>query len=191
MERISAACAMEWSIELEKGLRSKRAGQSVKSILQLGPRLQRWSREPQPTMAVYNTFDLVPGEDRLFANAILLRLAHAFMSGDKDMRISVVKVFLSELRGRKKEKKSKQYKGILSDARVHNHMELLKRVKVVFDTGDAESRALALVLFGCWANFAKDSSHIRYLILSSMVSSNILEVSSVICLILEMQSWFP
>uniref|UniRef100_A0A2P2MF63 Uncharacterized protein LOC105647182 isoform X1 n=1 Tax=Rhizophora mucronata TaxID=61149 RepID=A0A2P2MF63_RHIMU len=82
------------------------------------------------------------------------------MSGDKDMRISVVKVFLSELRGRKKEKKSKQYKGILSKARVHNHMEIPNRVKLVFDMGDAESRALASVLFGCWADFAKDSTHI-------------------------------
>lgn len=136
-------------------------------------------------MAVYNMFGLVPGEDRLFANTILLRLADAFRLGDRAMRLSLVRVFLLELRNRgcDKNKKRKQYKGIVSKDRVHNHLELLKRVKIVFDTGDVESRALALVLFGCWADFAKDSAHIRYLILSSLVSSDILEVRSLFYLL--------
>ncbi|RVX06836.1 hypothetical protein CK203_014968 [Vitis vinifera] len=139
MERISAACAMEWSIDLEKGLRSKVAGGPVEAILQIGQRLEQWNREPEPTLPVYKMFGLVPGEDRLFANAILLRLAEAFRVGDHSVRHSVVRVFLS-LRSRNKNK------------------------------------ALTLVLFGCWADFAKDSAEIRYIILSSLVSSHVVEV---------------
>ncbi|KAF5742375.1 hypothetical protein HS088_TW09G00420 [Tripterygium wilfordii] len=178
MERISAACAMEWGIELEKALRSRKPGLSVLAILKMGPRLVQWSGEPEPTMAVYDMFGLVPGEDRLFCNSILLRLVDAFKSGDKPIRLSVVKVFLSEYRHRRKKKKSKQCKGILSKGRLHNHVEMLKRAKFVFDTGDVESRALALILFGCWVEFAKDNAHIRYLILSSLVSSDLLEVKA-------------
>ncbi|XP_065849794.1 uncharacterized protein [Euphorbia lathyris] len=178
MEKISAACAMEWSMELEKALRSKKPGQAVKAIQQIGERLQLLSREPKPTMAVYNMFGLVAGEDRLFANAILLRLADAFRLGDNDTRRCIVRVFLSEFKNRDKLKKGKEYAGILSKNGVQNPMELLKRVKIVFDTGDVESRALALVLFGCWADFAKNSAHIRYLILSHLVSSEILEVKA-------------
>lgn len=152
------------------------SGLSIETILQTGPRLERWSREPEPTMAVYNMFGLVPGEDRLFANTILLRLADAFRLGDKHTKFAVVRIFLSEYRHRVKKKKSKGHKGILSKVRVQNQLELLTRVKVVFDTGDVESRALALALFGCWADFAKDSAQIRYLILSSLVSSHVLEV---------------
>ncbi|XP_059598418.1 uncharacterized protein LOC100265170 isoform X2 [Vitis vinifera] len=176
MERISAACAMEWSIDLEKGLRSKVAGGPVEAILQIGQRLEQWNREPEPTLPVYKMFGLVPGEDRLFANAILLRLAEAFRVGDHSVRHSVVRVFLS-LRSRNKNKYNggKNY-GILSKHRVHNQSQLLSRVKIVFDSGDVQSRALTLVLFGCWADFAKDSAEIRYIILSSLVSSHVVEV---------------
>lgn len=177
MERISAACAMEWSIELEKDLRSKKPGQAIEGIQRIGKRIQEWSKEPKPTMAVYNMFGLVTGEDRLFANTILLRLADAFRFGDRETRVSIVKVFLLELKSRDNKKmKGRQYRGILSKDRVQNHVELLKRVKIVFDTGDVDSKALALALFGCWAPFAKDSAHIRYLILSSMISSDVLQV---------------
>ncbi|WCJ41949.1 ARM repeat superfamily protein [Euphorbia peplus] len=178
MDKISAACAMDWSMELDKSLRSKKPGQAVKAIQQIGERLQLLSRQPKPTMAVYNMYGLVPGEDRLFTNTILLRLADAFRLGDNNTRRCVVRVFLSEFKNRDKVKKGKEYAGILSKSRVQNPMELLKRVKFVFDTGDVESRGLALVLFGCWAHFAKDSVHIRYLILSHLVSSEILEVKA-------------
>ncbi|KAL9456624.1 hypothetical protein AB3S75_005782 [Citrus x aurantiifolia] len=176
MERNATACAMEWSIELEKGLRSKIPGRCVEAILQIEPRLKQWAGEPEATMVVYNMFGLVPGEERLFANTIFLRLAEAFQLGHKHIRVAIVRVFLSLRRHCRDKKRSKRIKGILSKSRVHNHLELLKRVKIVFDTGDPESRALALVLFGCWADFAKDSAHIRYLVLSSLVSSNVLEV---------------
>ncbi|PNS94002.1 hypothetical protein POPTR_018G118800v4 [Populus trichocarpa] len=179
MERISAACAMEWSIELEKALRSKKPGQAIEGIQRIGKRIQEWSKEPKPTMAVYNMFGLVTGEDTLFANTILLRLADAFRFGDRETRVSIVKVFLLELKSRDNKKmKGRQYRGILSKDRVQNHVELLKRVKIVFDTGDVDSKALALALFGCWAPFAKDSAHIRYLILSSMISSDVLQVQA-------------
>ncbi|XP_010434323.1 PREDICTED: uncharacterized protein LOC104718302 isoform X2 [Camelina sativa] len=66
----------------------------------------------------------------------------------------------------------------LSKARVYNHLELLKRVKNVYDKGDTETKALALILFGCWRDFACEFAPVRYLIFTSMVSSHELEVRS-------------
>ncbi|XP_057441624.1 uncharacterized protein LOC130733460 isoform X2 [Lotus japonicus] len=175
MEPTCAACAMEWSIQLEKGLRSSKPGVPVKTILKLGPHLQLWSREFESGIDSNAIFGLVPGEDRLFANAILLRLADAFRGGDKEIRLSIVRVFLFE-RKHRDNGKHKQCKGLLSKARVANHLEMLKRVKSVFQNGDSECKALALVLFGCWADFANDNAQIRYLILSSLVSTHDCEV---------------
>lgn len=169
MEPTCTACAMEWSIQLEKGLRSGKPGVPVKAILQMGPHLQRWSRELESGIVSNGMLGLVPGEDELFANTILLRLADAFRGGNTEIRLSVVRVFLIE-RKHHDNRKHKQCKGLLSMARVANHLELLKRVKSVFNSGDSESKALALVLFGCWADFANDNAQIRYLILSSLVS---------------------
>ncbi|CAN1225583.1 Integrator complex subunit 7, partial [Linum grandiflorum] len=177
MEKISAASAMEWSIELDKSLRSKKPGQAVKAVQLTGQRLQQWDQEPEPTTAAYKIFGLVPGEERLFLNSILLKLADAFRLGDKDLKVSVVRVFLTLF---KKRRKTQRYKGILFKANICNPLELVKKVKDLYDTGDLELRVLALVLFGCWADFAKDNAHVRYLILSSCVSSDVLEVRSVI-----------
>nr|KYP46647.1 Integrator complex subunit 7 [Cajanus cajan] len=173
MEPTCAARAMEWSIQLEMGLRSTKPGVPIKAILEMEPRLRQWSREPESGVAPCAMFGLVPGEDKLFANTILLRLAEAFRGGDIETRLSVVRVFLSERKHRDKKRK-----GLLSEARVANHLELLKRVKSVFDSGDLNSRALALVLFGCWADFVKDNAQIRYLIFSSLVSSHDCEVKA-------------
>ncbi|XP_057963438.1 uncharacterized protein LOC131154584 isoform X2 [Malania oleifera] len=148
----------------------------METILQFGLQLEQWNREPGPTMTEYNMFGLVPGEDRLFANAILLRLADAFRSGDKQTRRCVVKVFLLELR--RHGKRSGRDNGILSKHRVDNQKELLRRIRIVFETGDIESRALALILFGCWADFATDSAEIRFLILSGLVSCHDFEVKA-------------
>ncbi|XP_027358172.1 uncharacterized protein LOC113867222 isoform X2 [Abrus precatorius] len=175
MEPTCAAHAMEWSIQLEMALRSTKPGVPVKAILEMEPRLQQWSREPESVIASNAMFGLVPGEDRLFANAILLRLAGAFREGDIKTRLSVVRVFLSEQK-HYDNKKKKRCKGLLSEARVANQLELLKQVKSVFDSGDLKSRALALVLFGCWADFSKDNAQIRYLIFSSLVSPHDCEV---------------
>ncbi|KAE8683898.1 ARM repeat superfamily protein, putative isoform 3 [Hibiscus syriacus] len=178
MDKISAVCAMEWSIQLDKALRSNNPARAVEAILQTGQRLELWGREPEATKAVCCIFGLVPGEDRLFANTLLLRLADAFRFGDKKIRLSVVRIFLTNIRCDKSNKYRKQKRRTFLNSRVYNHEELLRRVKIVLDTGDVESRAMALVLFGCWADFAKDSAEIRYLVLSSMVSSDILEVKA-------------
>ncbi|KAF2543597.1 hypothetical protein F2Q68_00029565 [Brassica cretica] len=63
MEKVSAACAMDWSIKLEKALRSKNPGRAVEVILETGEKLQQWSKEPEPGTAVYSLFGLVPEED--------------------------------------------------------------------------------------------------------------------------------
>ncbi|KAK3014964.1 hypothetical protein RJ639_008124 [Escallonia herrerae] len=178
MEKIPAACAMDWSIELEKSLRSKRPGKPIEAILEIGPRLEWWNRTHKLTMSEYSMFGLIPGEDKLFANAILLRLADSFSSGDKNTKLSVAKIFLSEFRQRKKKRSSRENDGVLSKPMVVNNLELLRRVKLAFDTGDVEVRAMALVVFGCWADFAKDSAEIRYVILSSVVSSHVSEVKA-------------
>ncbi|KAK6283278.1 hypothetical protein POUND7_017103 [Theobroma cacao] len=178
MDKISAACAMEWSIQLDKALRSNNPARAVEAILQTGSRLEQWRQEPEATKAICSIFGLVPGEDRLFANTILLRLADAFQSGDKNIRLSVVRIFLKNSRYDRSKKNRKRTRATFLNGRVYNHAELLRRVKVVFDTGDVESRALALILFGCWADFAKDSAEIRYLVLSSMVSSYVMEVKA-------------
>ncbi|OWM80536.1 hypothetical protein CDL15_Pgr019816 [Punica granatum] len=157
-------------------------GRAIEAISQVGRRLEQWNLEPEPTMAAYNLYGLVPGEERLFANAILLRLTDAFMTGERDIKLAVVRAFVglskSERKKRRMKKGRKIKDGILSKGRVSNSSELLRRVKVVFDGGDAESRAMALVLFGCWADFAKDSANIRYLILSNLVSSDVAVVKA-------------
>ncbi|KAK4347902.1 hypothetical protein RND71_034241 [Anisodus tanguticus] len=145
MEKTPSACAMQWSIDLEKGLRSNKPGKSTEAILDIGPRLE-W-------------------------------LADAFKSGDKQMKLSIVKIFLSELKQRRRlRSEGRKDEGILSKDKLDSYRELLTRIKIVFDTGDIEERALALVLFGCWAHIAKDTADVRYLILSSLVSMDILEI---------------
>ncbi|KAF9611101.1 hypothetical protein IFM89_026994 [Coptis chinensis] len=101
-------------------------------------------------MRISNIYGLVPGEDRLFANAVLLRLADAFKSGDKHTRLCILKPFLLET------SQCKKYVGHLAKERFANYEQLLKRVKIVFDRGDVESRAITLCFLGCWSDFAKE-----------------------------------
>lgn len=153
-------------------------GRAVEAILCMGPRLVRWSQESNIPASMAHLFGLVLGEDRAFANAIILRLADAFMSGDKFIKASVLKVLLMEMKSRRR--RGSRYDGILSKKRVPNHMEVLRRIKVVFDKGDVESRALALRVIGCLADFAKDSAEIRYMVVSTLLeSSHVMEVRSV------------
>ncbi|KAK4423236.1 hypothetical protein Salat_1906400 [Sesamum alatum] len=173
MEKIPAACAMDWSIQLEKSLRSQKPGKSMEALEEIGRRLERWNSESELRIAEYSMFGLIPGEDKLFLNAIFLRLADAFRLGDKQIKNGVVKLFL-----RMKKRRKRSGEGILSKGKLENYLELLSRVKEVFDKGDAEERALALVLFGCWAYFAKNCADIRYIILSSLVSGDVLEVKA-------------
>ncbi|KAG2242216.1 hypothetical protein Bca52824_095941 [Brassica carinata] len=182
MEKVSAACAMEWSIKLEKALRSKTQvlkilSRAVEAILETGEKLEQWSKEPEPGTAVYNLFGLVPEEDRLFLNTILLRLVDAFCFGDKLVKVAVVRVFVSVFKLSRGKSKSECETWFLSKAKVYNHLEMLKRVKSVYDKGDSEARAFSLILFGCWRDFASDFAPVRYLVFTSMVSSHDVEVN--------------
>lgn len=178
MEKIPVATAMEWSIELEKGLRSKKPGKSVEEILKFGQRLKLLESNPKVGMVEHQVFDLIPGEDKLFVNTICLRLADAFRSGSKEIKSCVVKVFLELFKTRRKRDScSKSVGGGILD-KLDNKLELLKRVKIVFDNGDVEERALALVLFGCCASFAKDSADIRYCVFSGLRSDHTNEVAN-------------
>jgi integrator complex subunit 7 len=179
MEKVSAACAMEWSIKLEKSLRSKNSVKAVEAILETGGKLEQWSKEPESAIAVYNLFGLVPEEDKLFSNTILLRLVDAFCVGDKLIKLAVVRVFMSMFKLSRGKNVNESASWFLSKGRVHNHLELLTRVKNVYDKGDTESKALALILFGCWRDFASEFAPVRYLVFSSMVSPHDLEVSIV------------
>ncbi|KAL9690853.1 hypothetical protein QQ045_011265 [Rhodiola kirilowii] len=177
MEKISAASAMEWSIELDKGLRSRKPGAAVEAVRKIGPRLEQWSREPKYTMAAYSMFGLVPGEDRLFASAILLKLAEAFRFGERAVRRAVVELFLSELKNRRK--RGEGSCDIFSKCTEENCLELMQRVKVAFNKeDDIESRADCLVLFGCWAGFAGDNADVRHLVLASLGSVHEVEVKA-------------
>lgn len=178
MEKIPVASAMEWSIQLEKGLRSKNPRKSVEEILKFGQRLKLLNNNRKVRMVEHQVFDLIPGEDKLFINTICLRLADAFRSGSKEIKSCVVKVFLEVFKSRRKRDScSKNVGGSILD-KLDNKLELLKKVKIVFDEGDVEERALALVLFGCCASFAKDSADIRYGVFSSLRSNHIHEVKA-------------
>ncbi|KAF8102940.1 hypothetical protein N665_0190s0057 [Sinapis alba] len=178
MEKVSAACAMDWSIKLEKALRSKNPVRAVEAIFETGEKLEQWSKEPDSAVAVYNLFSLVPEEDKLFLNTILLRLVDAFCYGDKLVKVAVVRVFMSMFKLSRGKNQSECETWFFSKAKVHNHLEMLKRVKSVYDKGDTEARALALILFGYWRDFASEFAPVRYLVFTSMVSSHDLEVRS-------------
>ncbi|KAL8507175.1 hypothetical protein ACS0TY_017905 [Phlomoides rotata] len=173
MEKTPAACAMDWSIQLEKGIRSRKPGKSIAALEEIGRRFERWNYESELTVADYRVFGLIPGEDKLFLNAIFLRLVDAFRLGDTVIKKGIVKIFLRMRKGKKRDGE-----GILSKGKLDNHVEFLRRVKEVFDTGDVEERALSLLLFGCWACFSKDCVDIRYILLSSLVSDDVREVKA-------------
>ncbi|KAH6790642.1 hypothetical protein C2S51_005648 [Perilla frutescens var. frutescens] len=173
MERTPAACAMDWTIQLQKDLRSQKPGKSIEALDEIGRRLEWWNREPKLTFAEYRMFGLIPGEDKLFLNSIFLRLADAFRSGNKQSKKCVVRIFL-----RMKRREKRDGRGVLTKENLENYLELLTRVKEVFDKGDAEERALSLLLLGCWAYLAKDCPDIRYIVLSSLVAGDVLEVKA-------------
>ncbi|CAI9108530.1 OLC1v1008152C3 [Oldenlandia corymbosa var. corymbosa] len=172
MEKTPVAYSMEWSIELEKGLRSKSHSKRIETISKFGKRIEWWNRQPEVSgRAEYKMFGFIPGEDKLFLNAILLRLADAFRTGDKGVKRCIVKIFLTELKSRRKRDKGEE--GVFSKSKLNNYLEILTRVKVVLEgDSDTEDRALALYLLGCWADFAKDCASIRYSLLASLSFPN-------------------
>lgn len=70
-------------------------------------------------------------------------LAYFFLSGDCEIKRA--RVFRRLVRCNRK-RNGDAAMGILSKGGVNNPMELLTRVQVVFDGGDVESRAIALVV---------------------------------------------
>ncbi|KAF8762139.1 hypothetical protein HU200_009683 [Digitaria exilis] len=173
MERIPAASAMDWSIDLDRGLRSRHHATRVGALDAAAPRLRQLcacaaSPAPAPVASAYG---VLPGEARVFAETMLLRLATEFRTAaDGAMRARVVRTLLAAAGGR----------GVLVGARVAEPEQLLRRVKVVYDTGSARDKALALRVFGCLAEVAEDSVHVRSLILSSLGASSALEVKAAI-----------
>ncbi|KAG2318443.1 hypothetical protein Bca52824_011656 [Brassica carinata] len=187
MEKVSAACAMEGASSSRKPFVPKIqlsscgfivSVRAVEAILETGEKLKQWSKEPEPAVSVYNLFGLIPEEDKLFYNTILLRLVDAFCFGDKFVKVAVVRVFMSMLKLSRWKNQSGCATWFLSKAKVHNHLEMLKKMKSVYDKGDSEAKALALILFGCWRDFASEFAPVRYLIFTSLVSSHDLEVRS-------------
>ncbi|KAJ3683149.1 hypothetical protein LUZ60_013376 [Juncus effusus] len=170
MERIPAAFAMEWSIEFDKGLRSKHQDECNSALEKIGPRLQQLSKEPNITKSIAETYNLVLSEDKLFINTIILRLCNSFKNGDNSTRSRILKVFLTEFEQIKK--KGRGYNGIFAKERVCNSEEILRKVKSVFYKGCSEAKVLALRVFGCLAGFVKDSTEIRLLVLSSLKASD-------------------
>ncbi|XP_062206684.1 uncharacterized protein LOC133908584 isoform X3 [Phragmites australis] len=167
MERIPAASAMDWSIDLDRGLRSRHHATRVHALDAAGPRLRQLCTSPIVPAPVSSAFGVLPGEARLFAETILLRLATEFRTADSALRARIVRTLLAA-GGR----------GALAGARVAEPDQLLRRVKAVYDTGSARDRALALRVFGCLADIAKDSVHVRSLILSSLGATSALEVKA-------------
>lgn len=176
MEDIAAAQAMQWNVELERGLRSNKPGAHLEAIMKMGPRLQRWSEEPVVTALTASLFKLDSGQDRAFVNSILLRLADAFRTGNNFTRLCIEKALILEFKSRHCSERD-GYKGILTKERMPNHLEMLKRVKEVVNSGDVAARALALRVLGCLADLAKDRADIHRLIIDAMDSPYLLEVS--------------
>jgi integrator complex subunit 7 len=192
MEKIPAASAMGWSIELDRGLRSRNHGNikpssplspfpfhyflahlrprpssatRVHALDAAGPRLRQLVDSPTIPAPGASALGVLPDEARLFAETMLLRLAAEFRTADGTLRARIVRCLLAA-----------GGCGALDGARVAEPDQLLRKVKVVYDTGTARDRALALRMFGCLAGIAKDSVHIRSLILASLGVSAALEV---------------
>ncbi|KAF8723999.1 hypothetical protein HU200_021005 [Digitaria exilis] len=170
MERIPAASAMDWSVDLDRGLRSRHHATRVGALDAAAPRLRELcacAAVPAPA-PVASAYGVLPGEARVFAETMLLRLATEFRTAaDVSMRARVVRTLLAAAAGAR---------GVLAGARVADPDQLLRRVKAVYDTGSARDRALALRVFGCLAEVAEDSVHVRSLILSSLGASTALEI---------------
>ncbi|KAK3160083.1 hypothetical protein QOZ80_1BG0054990 [Eleusine coracana subsp. coracana] len=158
---------MDWSIELDRGLRSRNHATRVQALDAAGPRLRKLFASPTIPPPVASAFGVLPDESRLFAETMLLRLATEFRTADGALRARIVRCLLT----------AGGCGGIVG-ACVAEPDQLLRKVNVVYDTGSARDRALALRVFGCLAGITKDSVHVRSLILSSLSASTALEVKA-------------
>ncbi|KAG6542928.1 hypothetical protein Mapa_015619 [Marchantia paleacea] len=208
MIEIAAGKALQWNVDFDRGLRSVKPGAQCEAVMKLGPQLVRWSQNCMVTASSANIFKLEAGQDRVFANAILLRLADTFRTGTNFMRVCILKVLMLEFkeRGRIGEtfssdtseralanrkvpprniksrsravRMSRSEDGLLTKKRIASHAEMLKRVKSVIDSGDPTSRALALRVLGCLADLGKDSVDVHNLVLQALQSPHHQEVSA-------------
>ncbi|CAM6129971.1 unnamed protein product [Calypogeia fissa] len=203
---IAAARALQWNLEFDRGLRSAKPGAQCEAVMKLGPQLVRLSYDCVVNASSANLFKLEPGQDRMFANAILLRLADTFRSGNNFVRVCVLKALMLEFKGRgwigerfagdnsEKSFVSKNLthkggsrarrkfrsgdEGLLTKKRIENHAEMLKRVKSVIVSGDPTSRALAIRVLGCLADLSKDSVDVRNIVLQAVHSPHRQEVTA-------------
>ncbi|TVU22305.1 hypothetical protein EJB05_31990 [Eragrostis curvula] len=167
MEKVPAASAMDWSIELDRGLRSCNQATRVHALDAAGPRLRQLFASPAIPVPVAAAFGILPGEAHRFAETMLLRLAVEFRTGDGALRARIVRCLLAAGEC-----------GALAGARVAEPDQLLRKVKAVYDIGNARDRSLALRMFGCLAGISKDSVHVRSLILSSLGASAVIEAKA-------------
>lgn len=174
--------------------------------MKLGPQLVRWSHDCVVNASSANLFKLEPGQDRVFANAILLRLAETFRSGNNFVRVCVLKALMLEFKGRgwigerfagdnferisvsnklihssgSRSRALRKFPSgeerLLTKKRIENHAEMLRRVKSVIDSGDPTSRALAIRVLGCLADLGKDSVDVHNLVLQAVHSPHREEV---------------
>uniref|UniRef100_J3MDU3 Integrator complex subunit 7 n=1 Tax=Oryza brachyantha TaxID=4533 RepID=J3MDU3_ORYBR len=180
MDKLPAASAMQWSIDLDRALRSRHAATRLHALDDVPSRLRELGASPSLPPAVASALGVLPSEPRLFAQTMVLRLATEFRSSDNAVRACIVRALLLEYRDLAT--KGRGYDGALARSSVAEPHQVLRRIKPVYDAGCPRARALALRMFGCLAHLAEDSLHVRSLILSSLSSSIAVEVGKQIVL---------
>uniref|UniRef100_A0ACD5UR66 Uncharacterized protein n=1 Tax=Avena sativa TaxID=4498 RepID=A0ACD5UR66_AVESA len=166
MERIPAASAMDWSIDLDRGLRSRYLGTRLQALDAAAPRIRELAAFPAIPEAVAYASGVLPAEPRVFAETMLLRLATEFRTtADDSVRSRIVRSLLQNKSGGWAAAEPEQ---------------ILRRVVAAHGAAGAtpRARALALRMFGCLADLAKDSVHVRSIVLSGLCSFNAAEVKA-------------
>lgn len=153
------------------------AGAPFEAILKSGPRMLWWSEEPIASAPIAALYKLDAGQDKMFTNAMVQRLAEAFRTGTNATRVCILKVFLLVSKG-SKHSKDPAGSGLLRKERIANYPEVLRRVKAVMDSGDATARALALRMIGCLGEIAADSVDIHRHVIEALESPHQKEVNS-------------
>ncbi|XP_066168611.1 uncharacterized protein [Oryza sativa Japonica Group] len=176
MDKLPAASsAMQWSIDLDRALRSRHPATRLRAVDAVAPRLRELGASPPAAVppAVASALGVLPSEPRLFAHTILLRLATHFATADNAVRARILRaLLLLGLDG------SLPMTMACVAAEPQHQVAVLARVKAAYDAGCPRARALALRMFGCLAHLAHHSLHLRSLILSTFSSSNALQVKA-------------
>uniref|UniRef100_A0A0E0BYG4 Integrator complex subunit 7-like C-terminal domain-containing protein n=1 Tax=Oryza meridionalis TaxID=40149 RepID=A0A0E0BYG4_9ORYZ len=178
MDKLPAASsAMQWSIDLDRALRSRHPATRLRAVDAAAPRLRDLGASPPAAVppAVASALGVLPSEPRLFAHTILLRLAAHFATADNAVRARILRALLLGLDG------SLPLPMACVAAEPQQQQQVvvvLARVKAAYDAGCPRARALALRMFGCLAHLAHHSLHLRSLILSTFYSSNAPQVKA-------------